>query len=123
MAEKRGKDRVIIRLLNLHGEGFYSEEEADDFKASKPSDMSAPPMEAPKKISSAKLTASGRWPAVQERVARFTSPDHYGDFVAYMHEVAEEVQTWPDRWSGEANDLFTEKKAELKAMQQLEPPQ
>ena len=35
MAEKRGKDRVILKLLGLHGL-VYSEEEADDFKQSKP---------------------------------------------------------------------------------------
>lgn len=35
MAEKRGKDRVILKLLNLHGI-VYSEDEADDFKASRP---------------------------------------------------------------------------------------
>lgn len=34
MAEKRAKDRVILKLLGLHGE-VYSEEEADDFKPSK----------------------------------------------------------------------------------------
>lgn len=32
MAEKRGKDRVILKLAGLHG--AYSEEEADDFKQS-----------------------------------------------------------------------------------------
>lgn len=32
MAEKRGKDRVILKLLGLHGQ-VYSEEEADEFKA------------------------------------------------------------------------------------------
>lgn len=31
MAEKRAKDRVILKLLNIHGV-LYSEEEADDFK-------------------------------------------------------------------------------------------
>jgi hypothetical protein len=31
MAEKRAKDRVILKLLNTHGV-IYSEEEADDFK-------------------------------------------------------------------------------------------
>lgn len=31
MAEKRAKDRVILKLANLHGQ-VYSEEEADDFK-------------------------------------------------------------------------------------------
>jgi hypothetical protein len=32
MAEKRGKDRVILKLAGLHG--VYSEDEADDFKQS-----------------------------------------------------------------------------------------
>lgn len=32
MAEKRAKDRVILKLINLHGL-LYSEEEADDFKS------------------------------------------------------------------------------------------
>ena len=32
MAEKRAKDRVILKLIGLHGE-VYSEEEADAFKA------------------------------------------------------------------------------------------
>lgn len=32
MAEKRGKDRVILKLIGLHGYA-YSEDEADDFKA------------------------------------------------------------------------------------------
>lgn len=31
MAEKRGKDRVILKLIGIHGL-VYSEEEADDFK-------------------------------------------------------------------------------------------
>jgi len=35
MAEKRAKDRVILKLIGLHGLA-YSEEEADDFKDSKP---------------------------------------------------------------------------------------
>ena len=32
MAEKRAKDRVILKLIGLHGDA-YSEEEADDFKS------------------------------------------------------------------------------------------
>jgi hypothetical protein len=34
MAEKRAKDRVILKLLAVHGD-LYSEEEADDFKQSR----------------------------------------------------------------------------------------
>lgn len=37
MAEKRGKDRVILKFLDLHGE-LYSEDEADDFKTEIDSD-------------------------------------------------------------------------------------
>ena len=35
MAEKRAKDRVILKLIELHGL-VYSEEEADEFKTSRP---------------------------------------------------------------------------------------
>jgi hypothetical protein len=35
MAEKRAKDRVILKLIGLHGT-VYSEEEADDFKRNTP---------------------------------------------------------------------------------------
>jgi len=35
MAEKRAKDRVILKLVGLHG-FLYSEEEADEFKTSRP---------------------------------------------------------------------------------------
>jgi hypothetical protein len=47
MAEKRGKDRVVLKLLNAHGK-LYSEEEADDFKqrdnphVNKPTDFVEP---------------------------------------------------------------------------------
>ncbi|RVU19705.1 trna delta -isopentenylpyrophosphate transferase [Methylobacterium oryzihabitans] len=35
MAEKRAKDRVILKLIGLHGL-LYSEDEADEFRASRP---------------------------------------------------------------------------------------
>jgi hypothetical protein len=35
MAEKRAKDRVVLKLVGIHGL-VYSEDEADDFKASEP---------------------------------------------------------------------------------------
>lgn len=44
MAEKRAKDRVILKLIGLHGLA-YSEDEADDFKESapKPNERDNPP--------------------------------------------------------------------------------
>lgn len=50
MAEKRAKDRVILKLIGLHGLA-YSEDEADDFKA--PSRVPAddmPPAETPQEV-------------------------------------------------------------------------
>lgn len=41
MAEKRAKDRVIIKLVGLHG--VYSEDEADDFKPAKATASKAEP--------------------------------------------------------------------------------
>jgi hypothetical protein len=41
MAEKRAKDRVIIKLVGLHG--VYSEDEADDFKPAQPVNWKAEP--------------------------------------------------------------------------------
>lgn len=35
MAEKRAKDRVVLKLINAHGD-LYSEDESDDFKRSSP---------------------------------------------------------------------------------------
>ncbi|HEV2557377.1 MAG TPA: trna delta -isopentenylpyrophosphate transferase [Microvirga sp.] len=40
MAEKRAKDRVILKLIELHGL-VYSEEEADEFKRSSPTSASS----------------------------------------------------------------------------------
>jgi hypothetical protein len=44
MAEKRAKDRVILKLIGLHGL-LYSEEEADEFRDSQPApaESAAPP--------------------------------------------------------------------------------
>ena len=38
MAEKRAKDRVILKLVGLHGD-VYAEDEADAFKEERPSDI------------------------------------------------------------------------------------
>jgi hypothetical protein len=41
MAEKRAKDRVILKLIELHGL-VYSEEEADEFRQERPAQVDAP---------------------------------------------------------------------------------
>ena len=42
MAEKRAKDRVILKLLNLAGD-YYSQDEADEFEEAKPDEVDEPP--------------------------------------------------------------------------------
>jgi hypothetical protein len=44
MAEKRAKDRVILKLIGLHGLA-YSEEEADDFKQEPAKEPPAKPVD------------------------------------------------------------------------------
>ena len=56
MAEKRAKDRVILKLVGLHGD-VYSEEEADAFKEARPQNMAANSGAAPAG-GSAKLDAA-----------------------------------------------------------------
>jgi hypothetical protein len=51
MAEKRAKDRVILKLIGLHGD-VYSEEEADDFK----------PEQTPKPANKPSMKVSGKTP-------------------------------------------------------------
>lgn len=41
MAEKRAKDRVILKLLNMAGD-YYSQEEADQFEEAKPKEIDEP---------------------------------------------------------------------------------
>lgn len=46
MAEKRAKDRVILKLLNLAGD-YYSQDEADEFEEAKPDEVDEPPRKKP----------------------------------------------------------------------------
>lgn len=72
MAEKRAKDRVALKLLGMSGL-VYSEEEADDFKASKPAhraEPSAEPREDEPAKSSAQLKRDGEWERVTSAIAQ-----------------------------------------------------
>lgn len=62
MAEKRAKDRVILKLAGLHG--AYSEDEADDFK-SQPEPERAPP---PAKGAPAPVTVTSGPPPDESQV-------------------------------------------------------
>lgn len=70
MAEKRAKDRVVLKLVGIHGL-VYSEDEADDFKAPA---RTAPAVEIPspandKPKSSAQLKRDGEFERVRDQLA------------------------------------------------------
>ena len=111
MAEKRGKDRVILKLAGLHG--VYSEEEADDFgqgatespqiaperpkaqeavrQQPEPKPARRPPNEAPKALpqpskSSRKIYVENSL----ERIASFESAPELLDWAK-----TERLKVWP----------------------------
>ncbi|MBX5140654.1 hypothetical protein HJB79_18030 [Rhizobium lentis] len=59
MAEKRAKDRLVLKLVGIHGL-VYSEEEADDFKEGRPA-----PVE---QKSSAQLKRNGEWERIMHEL-------------------------------------------------------
>ena len=89
MAEKRAKDRVVLKLVGLHGL-VYSEEESDDFK----------PVSAPAK-SSASLKKAGSWEALKAELDNDFADCHsvvsLGRLRADYREKAINQQ-WPKAW-------------------------
>jgi len=82
MAEKRAKDRVILKLLNVHGT-IYSEEEADDFK------QDAKVTTLPKK------DARGIYEKLQREVQECQTREQ---LKAWMAGNADRIKTLPEDW-------------------------
>lgn len=66
MAEKRAKDRVVLKLIGLHGL-VYSEEESDDFKPQQQANDDRP-LNLPAAKSSASLKRDGEWERVLSKL-------------------------------------------------------
>ncbi len=91
MAEKRAKDRVILKLLGLHGD-VYSEEEADEFKQ---------PKDAPKTMGpAADLTEEDYTPAMQ-----FKDYDEAMGTLSNAVDLDDIKKFWEDRGRRIANGL------------------
>lgn len=112
MAEKRAKDRVILKLINLHGLA-YSEDEADDFRAANPNNKQAQKKQANitpgpdfrdqkdfknlpahiKPLSTYEMKKRGLYESLCERLAKdCTEPKHVGHWV---RETLEEIALIP----------------------------
>ena len=86
MAEKRAKDRVVLKLVGLHGH-VYSEEESDDFK--------------PAAKSSASLKKEGSWEALKAELDSDFADCHSTVALARLRADYREKaldNRWPKAW-------------------------
>lgn len=117
MAEKRAKDRCILKLLNIHGT-IYSEDEADDFKRQEKGDLIP--------VSNSTFNGSGK-PKASNAIKK-ESPARWGEIVDMMRAaetidalqevgamVKGEVADWPDNWRSLLADEYHECQTALKA--------
>jgi hypothetical protein len=124
MAEKRAKDRVVLKLLNTHGT-LYSEDEVDDFKQPREN----PHVTRPEDISDGK--PNGEIPHVEDVTARpkAKSRDTYAELEAEMFRmetlpgllawgktIAATVATMHPDFQDTFRRRFAEYRDELKAM-------
>ena len=91
MAEKRGKDRVILKLINAYEYGIYSDVEADDFK--KPAEeyyTEEQTAEFSKLIGHECF--EGKKKAVKDELRKSTSKPHYQKVLNMMKQRIEEFE-------------------------------
>jgi hypothetical protein len=79
MAEKRAKDRVILKLAGLHG--LYSEDEADEFKES--SSAPAPGRNAPAAVN--RTSSAGATLSADAQIARIKQFDLISEMLAWAN--------------------------------------
>lgn len=119
MAEKRGKDRCILKLLNIHGAIYSSEEldnrERDDAPAYNPPgetvDFPADPA-ARRSSNEIKRNQPGRWPEIERAIRNMGTID---DLKAYAATIRAEVAGWPEAWRDTLTDVYETRKDELRA--------
>lgn len=113
MAEKRGKDRVVLKLVGIHGL-VYSEEEADDFKSSQmPANQSEPAAK-----SSAQLKRDGEWERVTSQLHQElldVKTERALDEVMEAYRQHARANGWTKAWLFQLSDIFETKRAELKS--------
>lgn len=104
MSEKRAKDRVILKLVGIHGL-VYSEDEAEDFKA--PTEQSKPVDQKPKQKSVAERKAI--WAQLMDDL-NAEAPKGWRKMIEYMKHsdtraAVEDLGDYKDQFLNEARDL------------------
>jgi hypothetical protein len=116
MAEKRAKDRCILKLLNIHGT-LYSEDEADDFKRQEKGDLIPANNQTftsngkPKASNAIKKDNPARWNEIVEMLRGAVTLDELQEVGAM---VKGEVANWPDNWRSLLADEYHECQTVLK---------
>lgn len=129
MAEKRGKDRVILKLLNRPGD-VYSEEESDDFRRQNPhvtvptdivpdieyDEHGEPVDNIPRGDSRimqlSKKNAKEPYAKLQNALLKITTLDELRAFAA---KNKDEVETLPSDWQATIRGQFKEVQDSLRA--------
>jgi len=118
MAEKRAKDRVILKLLAAHGD-LYSEEEADDFKRPNPhvtraadihdGEVSADIPDVPATKMKVK-DARGQFGALVKEMQRIQDPTELQEWGAAQ---AETINSFPGEWPHMFRGEYTKHKQSI----------
>ena len=100
MAEKRSRDRVILKLLSLHG-ALYSEDEADDFKEPRRNPHVTRPEDVFEEIST-EIPASD-----QKKMKVKDARPEYAVLVKEMQRIqdAQELREWGEARADVINSL------------------
>lgn len=115
MAEKRAKDRVILKLIELHGL-LYSEDEADDFREGRP----APAPETNGKpandngngrVSAYRARKDGRW---EPLIAGLRSCSTIDALQRWHDDHEGEIGELPEIWRDELREEYSSKYHEIK---------
>jgi len=111
MAEKRAKDRVVLKLVGIHGL-VYSEDEAEDFKAQprEAANEEHPPRQQAKPISAAQTKR--HLETIDNELVDCRTPRDVEKLVDAWIEIAQSEKWSKDYWD-EARRRFARRKHEL----------
>lgn len=104
MAEKRAKDRVVLKLVGLHGMA-YSEEESDDFRGSATNTAEQPAQ----RRSSASLKREDIWPEFEGELLECASVAALTK-LAFEWSAKAEADKWPPAWREAAKEEINKRR-------------
>lgn len=135
MAEKRGKDRCVLKLLNAHG-ALYSEAEADEFERRPNPHVTRPEDIVPEVEYDQNGHPVDNIPLGDERIERLPKAKARADYAAAQHEMrlcktpdelaawgkanANRIESYPSDWQSILRGQYAEHMADLRAAKAAE---